>query len=240
MRSHAASLRAEQRLDHDVAAEVGEGFEGTVGVLADGGWRHRQTGGLQTGRRQILVHARLQRRGGLWTGTPRVPAGAARPCGRRPVPGIPAAWCGPRGHQRPPGGRRRRPRRRNAAEVYRLGGVARLRAARVRSRRASHHRPRAGLCAVFVLASCRTPAVASGGCEPPDSATGASGGCEPPDSATGASGGCKPPDSGRIGGLRPLATSGTDSYSFGTSAAHGSFTVKVESLPTRLSTRMRP
>ncbi len=59
MRSHAAALRAEQRLDDHVAAQQLERLQGRVGVLADDGGRHAQAGRLQQGRGQVLVHANL-------------------------------------------------------------------------------------------------------------------------------------------------------------------------------------
>ena len=54
---HAAALGAEHRLDHHVAAQRGERFQGGVGVLTDDGRRHAQAGRFQQGSRQILVHA---------------------------------------------------------------------------------------------------------------------------------------------------------------------------------------
>jgi hypothetical protein len=54
-------LRAEQRLDHHLATQRRERFQRAVGILADGGWRHRQSRRFQPSRGEVLVDADLQR-----------------------------------------------------------------------------------------------------------------------------------------------------------------------------------
>ena len=54
---HPPSFRAEERLDHHVAAQLRECVERGLGVLADDRGRDAQAGGRQPGRGQIFVHA---------------------------------------------------------------------------------------------------------------------------------------------------------------------------------------
>ena len=107
------ALRPEQRLDHHVAAQRLEGVQRRVGRLADPGRRAPAGPRPRAGARaRYLSTAASTAPGGLITGhARRAPAGAGRPCGRRPAPATPAASSGR--------ARRRRRRERDPARLDR-------------------------------------------------------------------------------------------------------------------------